>query len=96
MKTIKQIIKENKLIKKTGEVKEIKEYDKNGNLIHYKDSDGYEGWAKYDKNGNLIHCKDSDGYSSWREYDKDGEKINYLSNNRGIWKLNDEELVKKD
>ena len=26
-------------------------YDNNGNLIHYKDSDGFERWKGYDKNG---------------------------------------------
>ncbi len=42
----------------------VKEYDTNGNLIHYN-SDGYEEWKEYDTNGNLIHHKDSSG-GEWR------------------------------
>ena len=40
---------------------------KNGNLIHYKDSDGYEKWYEFNENGNLIHYKDSDGYEFYDE-----------------------------
>ena len=36
-------------------------YDENGNVVHYKDSNGYESWREYDTNGNLIHYKDSNG-----------------------------------
>jgi YD repeat-containing protein len=35
-------------------MKELKEYDKNKNLIHYRLSTGYEWWAEYDENGNEI------------------------------------------
>ena len=48
---------------------EIKEYDEKGNLIHYRDSDGYEYWREYDKNGNEILIRNSDGYDYWSEYD---------------------------
>ena len=44
----------------------------NNNLIHYKDSNGYEYWNEYDVNNNLIHCKDSNGYEEWKEYDENG------------------------
>ena len=40
----------------------IMEYDENGNLIHYKNSNGFEEWYEYDENGNIIHIKDSDGF----------------------------------
>lgn len=30
------------------------EYDKNGKLIHMKDSEGYEEWFNHDKNCNLV------------------------------------------
>jgi YD repeat-containing protein len=55
----------------------IREYDSNGNLIHYKDSDGYEEWNEYDSNGNIIHYKDSNGYECWKEYDSNGNEIHY-------------------
>jgi len=41
------------------------EYDSNNNLIHYKDSNGYEFWNEYDSNNNLIHRKNSNGYEYW-------------------------------
>jgi len=43
-------------------MKEINEYDSNGNVIHYKDSDDHEWWAEYDSNGNEIYFKNSDDY----------------------------------
>ena len=48
---------------------EIKEYDKKGNLIHYRGSNGYEWWREVDEKGNEIHYRDSNGYEYWREYD---------------------------
>ena len=55
-KTIEQIIKENNLIKKNkSPIIETLEYDKNGNLIHFKDSNGYESWNEYDSNGKWIN-----------------------------------------
>ena len=50
-------------------------YDKNGNLIHEKDSNGFEEWKEYDKNNNLIHEKDSDKCEKWYKYDKNGNLI---------------------
>ena len=58
-----------------------KEFDKNGNLIHFKDSNGVEEWKKYDKKNNLIHSKDSNGFECWREYDKKGNLIHYKNSN---------------
>ena len=43
------------------------EYDKNNNLIHYKNSNGYEIWREFDKNDNRIYHKDSDGYEYWSD-----------------------------
>lgn len=42
------------------------EYDDRGNLIHRKNSDGYEQWYEYDDKGNIIHFKDrhEDGYGN--------------------------------
>jgi len=55
--------------------KEIKEYDKNNNLVYYKGSFGLEFWYKYDKNSNLIHKKNSNGFEVWKEYDENNNLI---------------------
>ena len=52
---------------------EIKEYDKNNNMIHYRDSEGYEYWREYDENSNQIHYRDSDGVEYW--HDEKGNPI---------------------
>ena len=39
----------------------MEEFDSNGNIIHYKRSDGYEYWKEYDSNNNCIHYKKSSG-----------------------------------
>ena len=65
----------------------IIDYDKKGNLIHYKTSDGYEYWKDYDKKGNLIHSKNSNGYEYWKDYNKEGKLIHYKdSNGYEYWK----------
>jgi YD repeat-containing protein len=56
--------------------KTIREYDNNGNVIHSRDSDGYEVWCEYDNNGKCIHFRDSDGYEVWYDYDTNGNVIN--------------------
>ena len=50
----------------------IKEYDKNGNLIHHRHPDGFEAWREFDENNNLIHYQNSDGREFW--YDEKGKK----------------------
>ena len=40
----------------------IKEYDDNGNMVHSKDSGGYECWKEYNHNDIMIHSKDSNGF----------------------------------
>ena len=74
-KTYKEVTVNGKTLSKWVEVLSISEYDNNENLIHYKNSNGYEYWKEYDSNGNLIHSKDSDGYESWKEYDSNGNLI---------------------
>ena len=76
-KTYKEVTVNGKTLSKWVEVLSISEYDNNGNLIHSKNSNGYEYWKEYDSNGNLIHSKDSDGYESWKEYDSNGNQIHY-------------------
>jgi len=46
----------------TNTLKAVREYDANGNMIHYKNANGFEYWQEYDSNGNEIHRKYSDGY----------------------------------
>jgi len=53
----------------------IEEYYDNGNLIHFKYSNGYETWHEYDGKGKVIHYKDSEGYEKWYEYDENGNCI---------------------
>ena len=54
----------------------IKEYDTNGNLIHYKDSEGGEAWWTYDENNNLTHYRDSLGGEKWWTYYDDNKEDN--------------------
>ena len=61
------------------DMKEIKRYDKNGNLIYYKDSIGFEEWWVYDNN-NLIYHKDW-SIEEWYEYDQNGNEIHYKDSN---------------
>ena len=63
----------------------VYKYDKNGNNIYYKHSDGYEKWREYDTNGNVIHYKDSNGDETWSEYNSNGRKI-YFKNKIGYEK----------
>ena len=51
------------------------EYDRNGNRIHTKYSNGDETWYEYDRNGNCIHKKSSGGDEWWYEYDRNGKLI---------------------
>ena len=64
----KEVTANGKMLSKLVVVYSITEYDKNGNLIHFKNSLGGEEWREYDSNGNLIHYKDSNGYEEWAEY----------------------------
>lgn len=76
----KEVTVDGKTLSKLVEVYSVIEYDRNGNLIHYKNSNGYEYWKEYDSNGNLIHYKNSDGKEEWNEYDSNGNQIHYKDN----------------
>ena len=62
----------------------IMEYDSNRNLIHSKDSKGYEYWNEYDSNGNLIHYKNTDEYECFHEYDSNGNEIHHKECKKGV------------
>ncbi len=40
-------------------------YDKNGNLLYWKNADGFEFWWKYDKNGDCYYQKNYSGYERY-------------------------------
>ena len=65
----------------------IDKYDKNNNLIYYKDSNGYECWKEFDKNNNLIYSKSSSGYEFWKEFDKNNNLIHSKDSNGKEWKI---------
>jgi hypothetical protein len=49
--------------------------DSKGNVVHTKNSYGYEVWYDYDENNNQRHFKASNGYEQWREYDEKNNQI---------------------
>ena len=53
----------------------IAKYDNFGNLVYYKDPDGYEFWKEYDSKNRLIRFKDSKGYDFQKEYDLKPKKV---------------------
>ena len=80
-KTYKEVTVNGKTLSKWVEVLSISEYDNNGNLIHYKNSNGYEYWKEYDSNGNSIHFKNSNSYEKWYEYNSNGNLIHSKDSN---------------
>ena len=63
----------------------IELFDKNGNSIYLKNSEGYSWISEFDKNGNEIikYFRNSDGFSWMSEYDKNGNEI-YFRNSDGF------------
>jgi len=56
----------------------IKEYDKNGNLIHYRHNANLEEeWYEYDQNNNEIYYKSSGGYEEWKKFDQNNNLVHY-------------------
>lgn len=53
----------------------IAKYDNFGNLVYYKDLDGYEFWKEYDSKNRLIRFKDSKGYDFQKESDLKPKKV---------------------
>lgn len=47
--------------------------DSRGNVIHFKDSDGFESWREYDSNNNEIHYKNSNGIEIWQKFDSNNK-----------------------
>ena len=63
----------------------IELFDKNGNSIYLKNSEGFSWINEYDKNGNEIikYFRNSEGFSWISEYDKNGNEI-YFENSDGF------------
>ena len=61
----------------------IELFDKNGNKIYFKNSEGYSWVQEFDGNNNKIYYKNSDGYSWVKEYDDNGDET-YYKNSDGI------------
>ncbi len=55
---------------------EIREYNKNNNLIYGKNIFG-EYWKEYDKDNNVIYFKNSHNYEEWCKYDISNNLIYY-------------------
>ena len=85
--------KDNEIYYKDNDSEVWKDYDANGNIIHWKrgDDDGDETWSEYDENGNLIHWKRNDDYELWYEYDSQGNIIHNKSNCGFEWFAKDYE-----
>ena len=48
-------------------------YDNSGNLIRYRNSDGFEAWSERHSNGYLSHYRDNKGNEYW--FDENGNRI---------------------
>ena len=62
--------------------KEIKEFDKNNNLIHFKNSSGSEFWYKYDKNNKRIKIDKQEFKQIKRRKEKRELYLNIKRSNR--------------
>ncbi len=53
-------------------------YDKNNNLVYFKDNTGYEYWGEFDENNNQIHFKNNIGFENWYKFDKNNNFIEII------------------
>lgn len=58
------------------------QYDENNNLIHSKDSSGFEEWFEYDHDGFLNHVKNNFNYESWSKYDDENKTLTTIENGK--------------
>ena len=63
--------------------KEIKKFDKNDNLVYYKDSNNYEYWYEFDERDKLIHIKDSNGNEHWYKYNENNNLLIHYKDTYG-------------
>ena len=60
------------------------EFDDNGKLVYFEDSNGYWEKREYDQNDIQIYYEDSSGYWVKYEYDHSGNTI-YSESSDGDW-----------
>ena len=70
-------------------------YDANGEVLTYKNSDGYWSESTRDANGNELTYKDSDGYWSEFTYDAQGRVLSYKDSD-GYWSGVSKEEIDKE
>jgi len=73
--------------------KVITKYDKNNNLIYYKDSNGFEVWREYNEENNCIHYKDSNGIENYYKYDKNNNNLTVITKQEFEEQKNKEEMI---
>ena len=61
-------------------MKEIKTYDKNGNLIYHKYPTGLDIVYAYNENNQCVHVKASNGVECDRQYDEQGRLLSVKYN----------------
>jgi len=66
----------------------IYKYDKNDNLVYFKDESEHEIWSEYDQNNREIHTWNNKGYDCVKEYNQAGILIRLIDND-GEQRFND-------
>jgi YD repeat-containing protein len=61
----------------------IREFDPNGNLIYFRNSNGYEIWYEYDTDGRCIYARYSNEFKTWYKYDENGNYV-YYEDSEGV------------
>ncbi|MCK9320353.1 hypothetical protein [Methanoculleus sp.] len=72
------------------------EYNKEGNMIYFENSDGFWSKRKYDKKGNEVYYENSDGFWSKSEYDEKRNKVYYEDSDGEIFDERVKELTVKE
>jgi len=72
----------------------IELFDKNNNLIYYKDTKNYYYMREYDENNNLVYYRNSDGFSFIAKFDGNNNQI-YYKDSTGIIIDNKEKPIKE-
>jgi YD repeat-containing protein len=73
-------------------------FNKMGNILTYKHSNGFSQQYTYDEHGHELTCKESSGYWRERTYDENGRELTFRNSN-GYWReysYNGSEISWKD
>ena len=60
---------------KSPEFEEWNSYDRDGNLLSYRNGNGYFFRNEFDADGNCVHWKNSLGDEEWHRFDSDGNEV---------------------